>query len=97
MSDTWWDATIARRLAALGAGQRATGRLIGVDRETIRADIGKKHRGDNSPNTGNGARATGDNSPPDWFQSSDTAAVAQREHAREQQKQPFFAAEIKHA
>lgn len=74
---------IARRLADLGAGTRATARLVGVKHPTVRRDLG---RGTNVPRAERPSPTVGTDVPRDWFQSSDTAAVAKREHAREQTK-----------
>jgi N6-adenosine-specific RNA methylase IME4 len=78
---------LAQRLAALGAGQRATARLVGVKHRTIGRD-----RGANAPVRGNAASKTeasrngdGANAPVGWL-ASDTAAIAQREHARIENK-----------
>ena len=40
---------IAAKLAAIDASQRETAKLLGVDKETIRGDLGRKTRGENSP------------------------------------------------
>lgn len=59
--------------------QRATARLLGVDKETVRGDLGLKHLpGENSPPAPTDRQeseenelfpeARGENSPPDWFQ-----------------------------
>lgn len=69
---------LAKRLAAIQASQRATGRLLGVNKETIRDDLGlrpPRNSGGNPPHvdelsapSDEVADVSGGN-PPAWFQS----------------------------
>lgn len=88
--------SLVRKLAALGAGQRATARLVGVDKGTIRGDLGlTKRRGDNSPPTDNKTNKTsdiskgnGEYSPDAWFQTeADPTREAKRLVRNEQREE----------
>ena len=84
---------LAKRLADLGASQRASARLIGVDKETIREDLGIRKRGGNPPPATADApidtsevSSTGGN-PPAWFQSdTDPSREAKRVTNRDAQQ-----------
>lgn len=63
---------LAKKLEALGSSQRATAQALGVSKDTVAGDLGK--RGDNSPSQGQAqaleqveSTESGDNSPA-WFQ-----------------------------
>ncbi len=69
---------LAKRLADIEASQRATARLLGVDKETIARDLEKRSSGANAPPTNPQSqkheeisepeREVGANAPPAWFQ-----------------------------
>jgi len=91
---------IAKRLADLAASQRQTARLLGVDKETVARDLGKRN-GANAPrqiaNSPTVEPSTGANAPV-WFQADvdpSTAAkrVVQRE-ARETERAETFSAKV---
>ncbi|MDX0604903.1 hypothetical protein GOD78_18245 [Sinorhizobium medicae] len=80
---------IAKRLAAIGASQRATARALGVDKRTVGRDLNdganapstvEKPNGINGANSANGANAP----PPEWFADPavDPAKLAKKQGER---------------
>jgi N6-adenosine-specific RNA methylase IME4 len=81
---------LAKRLADIQASQRATAKMLGVDKETVARDLGVRP-GANAPpvperptETGAVAEPPGANAPAAWFQSDiDPAALARKQTERE--------------